>query len=93
MSTHRRWAAVCAAALLCAAALVLRFGPVGPKDQVCMKFDRTGRCLATWTIPKGRDRNEKPGQVNWLHTAARDSKGNMYLGGIRDRRAQKFVKK
>ena len=31
------------------------------------------------------------GRVSWLHAIALDSKGNIYLGGIKDGRAQKYV--
>lgn len=62
-----------------------------PKDQVVMKFDTTGRVRQVWTIPKGEDGHEKPGDVNWLHSVAHDSQGNLYLGDIIGKRAQKFV--
>ncbi|MGN6135320.1 MAG: peptidyl-alpha-hydroxyglycine alpha-amidating lyase family protein [Aureliella sp.] len=64
-----------------------------PKDQVVMKFDTHGRVHQLWTIPKGVDGQEKPGDVNWLHSVAIDSKGNLYLGDIIGKRAQKFVPK
>ncbi|NQU23978.1 MAG: 6-bladed beta-propeller [Candidatus Nealsonbacteria bacterium] len=63
-----------------------------PKDQVFMKFDRTGRLLQLWTIPKGENGEEKPGEVNWLHAIALDSKGNIYAGDIQGKKAQKFVR-
>lgn len=62
-----------------------------PKDQVFMKFDTTGRLTQLWTVPKARDGAEKPGECNWLHTMAFDSKGNLYAGDILGQRAQKFV--
>jgi len=65
---------------------------VPPKDQVVMKFTPSGKLLARWTLPKGRDGKEQPGEVNWLHAVALDSKGNLYVGDIRGRRAQKFVR-
>ncbi|MFO1064339.1 MAG: peptidyl-alpha-hydroxyglycine alpha-amidating lyase family protein [Pirellulales bacterium] len=61
-----------------------------PKDQVVMKFNREGRALQVWTIPKGEDGMEKLGEVNWLHAVAEDSQGNLYLGDIIGKRAQKF---
>lgn len=61
-----------------------------PKDQVFMKFDTTGTLLQLWTIPKGTDSHEKPGELNWLHALALDSKGNIYTGEINGKRAQKF---
>lgn len=62
-----------------------------PKDQLVMKFDPSGRALALWTFPKAEDGQEKPGEVNWVHSLALDSKGNLYLVDIRGKRAQKFV--
>ncbi len=63
-----------------------------PRDQLVMKFDTNGRVRQLWTIPKGEDGAEKPGDVNWLHAVALDSKGNLYLGDIIGKRAQKFVR-
>lgn len=63
-----------------------------PKDQVFMKFDTTGRLLQLWTVPKGEDGEEQPGQLNWVHGIALDSKGNIYATDIMGERAQKFVK-
>ena len=64
-----------------------------PKDQVFMKFNTDGKMLQLFTLPKGADKMEKPGDVNWVHAIAFDSKGNMYLGDILGKRAQKFVVK
>ncbi|MCS7239385.1 MAG: peptidyl-alpha-hydroxyglycine alpha-amidating lyase family protein [Thermoguttaceae bacterium] len=63
-----------------------------PKDQLVARFDTSGRMLQLWTIPKGEDGKEKPGEVNWLHTIALDSKGNLYLGDIVGKRVQKFIR-
>jgi DNA-binding beta-propeller fold protein YncE len=63
-----------------------------PKDQVIMRFDTTGRLLQLWTLPKGQDGKEQPGEVNWLHAIALDSQGNIYAGDIVGKRAQKFVR-
>ena len=67
--------------------------PLGcpPKDQLFMKFNSAGRVLLHWTLPKGEDDHEKPGELNWLHSIALDSKGNIYLGDIIGKRVQKFV--
>jgi streptogramin lyase len=62
-----------------------------PKDQVIMKFDTTGRVRQVWSLPKGEDDKEKPGEVNWLHMIAFDSKGNFYAGDVIGKRVQKFV--
>jgi DNA-binding beta-propeller fold protein YncE len=63
-----------------------------PKDQVVMKFATSGKLLQLWTIPKGEDGHERPGEVNWLHTVAEDSQGNLYVGDITGMRAQKLVR-
>lgn len=62
-----------------------------PRDQLVMKFAPSGRALQLWTIPKGVDGKEQPGDVNWLHAVAEDSHGNLYLGDIIGQRAQKFT--
>lgn len=62
-----------------------------PKDQLFMKFDTSGRLLQLWTVPKCEDGQEKPGELNWLHSMALDSKGNIYAVDIKGQRAQKFV--
>ncbi len=64
-----------------------------PKDQVFMKFDTSGKVTQLWTVPKGEDGKEQPGDLNWLHCLAFDSKGNLYAGDIIGKRAQKFVRK
>jgi sugar lactone lactonase YvrE len=63
-----------------------------PKDQLVMRFASSGRLLALWTIPKGVDGKEQPGEVNWAHAIAVDSHGNFYLGDILGKRIQKFVR-
>jgi hypothetical protein len=67
--------------------------PLGcpPKDQICVRFNTDGRVLELWTLPKGEDGREKPGELNWLHAIAVDSQGSVYLGDIIGRRIQKFV--
>ncbi|MSR31406.1 MAG: 6-bladed beta-propeller [Gemmataceae bacterium] len=66
--------------------------PLGcpPKDQVILKFNPEGKVLQHWTFPKGEDEKEKPGDLNWVHALAVDSQGNLYLGDIIGKRAQKF---
>ena len=51
------------------------------------------RDAGAWTIPKGEDGKEQPGDLNWLHCIALDSKGNIYAGDIVGKRIQKFVRK
>jgi DNA-binding beta-propeller fold protein YncE len=68
--------------------------PLGcpPKDQLFMKFNSAGKVLELHTVPKAEDGAEKPGELNWLHGIAFDSKGNLYLGDIIGQRVQKFVR-
>ncbi len=69
--------------------------PLGcpPKDQVFMKFNTDGKLLQLWTAPKAEDGNEKPGELNWLHAVALDSKGNIFAGDIIGQRVQKFIRR
>ncbi len=62
-----------------------------PKDQLFMRFDRNGKLLQLWTVPKGADGKEQPGELNWVHAMALDSEGNIYAGDIMGKKAQKFV--
>jgi streptogramin lyase len=63
-----------------------------PKDQVFMKFTPDGKLAQLWTVPKAVDGLEKPGECNWVHAIAVDSKGSLYVGDIIGKRAQKFVR-
>ena len=69
--------------------------PLGcpPRDQLIMKFDTSGKLLQMYGFPKGEDGAEQPGELNWVHCIAFDSKGNVYLGDIQGKRLQKFVLK
>jgi DNA-binding beta-propeller fold protein YncE/pimeloyl-ACP methyl ester carboxylesterase len=62
-----------------------------PKDQLLMRFDTTGRLLQLWSVPKGEDGKEQPGDLNWAHGLTVDSKGNIYVVDVMGKRAQKFV--
>ena len=64
-----------------------------PPDQILMKVDLKGKVLLrvpleSTTVPPG-----KSGEVSWVHGIAVDSQGNIYLGDIQGKRAQKFVRK
>jgi DNA-binding beta-propeller fold protein YncE len=61
-----------------------------PKDQLFLKFSPEGKLLRLVTVPKGIDGLERPGECNWVHAMAVDSKGNLYAGDIIGKRAQKF---
>lgn len=67
-----------------------------PTDQLVMKLDTTGRVLELWTFPMADPDNLKPGEIDWIHAMAVDSKGNLYLGDVADNskthRAQKFIR-
>jgi len=65
---------------------------VPPKDQIFVRFQPDGRVAQLWTVPKGRDGQEQPGECNWLHGLAVDAAGNLYAGDILGQRAQKFVR-
>ena len=62
-----------------------------PKDQIFMRFDPQGKALALWSVPKGTDGRERPGECNWAHGIAVDSVGSLYIGDIMGRRVQKFL--
>jgi len=64
-----------------------------PVDQVVVRFDTAGKVLDRFTLPKGQDGTEQPGEVNWLHGVAFDAKGNLYACDIKGKRAQKLVRK
>ncbi len=61
-----------------------------PKDQVVMMFAPTGRLMHLATFKKGLNGLERPGELNWVHCIGVDSKGNLYMGDIHGRKAQKF---
>jgi DNA-binding beta-propeller fold protein YncE len=61
---------------------------IPPKDQLVMVFAPDGRVTRLWGFPKG----QKPGEVDWIHALAVDHQGNLYLGDIQGRRAQKFFR-
>jgi hypothetical protein len=65
---------------------------VPPKDQMFMRFTPDGKLTQIWGVPKGEDGKEKPGELNWVHCIALDSRGNIYAGDINGKRIQKFVR-
>ncbi|MHC4673769.1 MAG: peptidyl-alpha-hydroxyglycine alpha-amidating lyase family protein [Planctomycetota bacterium] len=65
---------------------------VPPKDQIVVKFDSEGVVQEMWTFGVGQTGKEKPGELNWVHGIAVDSQGNLYLGDIKGKRMQKFVR-
>jgi DNA-binding beta-propeller fold protein YncE len=63
-----------------------------PPDQLMLKLGPEGRILGRWSLPKGKDGEEKPGELNWLHCVGVDSADNLYLGDIQGKRLQKFTR-
>jgi hypothetical protein len=61
---------------------------IPPKDQLIMVFTGDGRAIQLFTFPKG----QHPGELDWVHGLAVDRRGNLYLGDIQGRRAQKFLR-
>ena len=61
---------------------------IPPKDQLIMVFTPDGRATQLSTFPKG----QHSGELDWVHAMAVDRQGNLYLGDIQGRRAQKFLR-
>ncbi len=61
-----------------------------PKDQLVVRFDRSGKVQELWTFPLGKQGESQPGELWWVHALAVDSQGNLYTGDIHGRGAQKF---
>jgi hypothetical protein len=61
---------------------------IPPKDQLVMVFTPDGRVKRLWTFPKG----QRLGELDWVHAMAVDRRGNLYLGDIQGKRAQKFLR-
>jgi NHL repeat len=61
---------------------------IPPKDQLIMIFTGDGRLVQLFTFPKG----QHSGELDWVHGLAVDRRGNLYLGDIQGRRAQKFLR-
>lgn len=62
-----------------------------PSGQFVMKFTTDGRIEELWNFPcTPEDREAQPGELKWVHAIAVDSRGDIYLGDIQGRKAQKF---
>jgi len=61
-----------------------------PPDQVLMKLSTAGDVLLRVPLDTPVAAPGQPGAVDWVHAVAVDSQGNIYLGDIQGRRAQKF---
>jgi DNA-binding beta-propeller fold protein YncE len=61
-----------------------------PQDQVLIKFSLNGQVLQRIPLAKTKVPPGKPGELDWIHGIAVDTQGNIYLGDIQGKRAQKF---
>ena len=59
-------------------------------DELVMKLSPKGKVLRRVPLQKTAVAPGKPGELDWVHAIAVDSQGNLYLGDIQGRRAQKF---
>lgn len=64
-----------------------------PPDQIVMKLSLQGQVLLRVPLTKTTTPPGKTGELDWVHGIAVDAQGNLYLGDIQGRRAQKFVPK
>ena len=64
-----------------------------PPDQVLMKLSLKGEVLLRIPLPKTAVPPGKSGELDWVHAIAFDSQGDLYLGDIQGKRAQKFLLK
>jgi hypothetical protein len=56
-----------------------------------VQLDTSGKVLRRVPLRLAAGAPSKQGEVDWIHTVAVDSQGNLYLGDIMGRRAQKFI--
>jgi sugar lactone lactonase YvrE len=62
-----------------------------PPDQMLMKLSTSGEVLARVPLKSPATPPSKPGEVDWVHAIAIDSQGDLYLGDIQGKRAQKWT--
>ena len=62
-----------------------------PLGQLLVKFDTAGKALLRVPLDMPSDTGAKPGDVDWVHCIAVDSKGRIYLGDIQGKRVQRFL--
>ncbi len=62
-----------------------------PPDQILMKLSDEGSVLLRMPLATIQDPPGRPGEVDWVHAVAVDSRNNIYLGDIEGQRAQKFT--
>lgn len=61
-----------------------------PADQWIMKFNTEGKVLLRIPLAVIQAMPGKPGEVDWVHAIAVDRQGDLYLGDVQGKRAQKF---
>ena len=61
-----------------------------PPDQLLIKLSPDGKVLLRVSLQQTTAAPGNPGEVDWVHCIAIDSKGSIYLGDIQGKRAQKF---
>ncbi|MBN1806689.1 MAG: 6-bladed beta-propeller [Sedimentisphaerales bacterium] len=61
-----------------------------PADQIVMKLSLKGKVLKRVNLVMAWKAPGKPGELDLVHAIAVDSHGNLYLGDIQGKRAQKF---
>ncbi len=61
-----------------------------PADQLLVQLDTSGKVLLRVPLRLAAAAPSKPGELDWVHTVAVDSQGNLYLGDIMGKRAQRF---
>lgn len=59
-----------------------------PKDQLMLKINTKGKILERFGNPGG----QMPGETDWVHCIAVSPRGEVYVGDIQGKRAQKFVR-
>ncbi len=62
-----------------------------PVGQLLVKLNTQGEALLRVPLNMPSASGGKPGDVDWVHCIAVDSKGRIYLGDIQGKRVQRFV--
>jgi sugar lactone lactonase YvrE len=62
-----------------------------PVAQLLVKFNTEGKALLRVPLEMPSAAGSNPGDVDWVHCIAVDSKGRIYLGDIQGKRVQRFV--
>ena len=62
-----------------------------PLGQLLVKFDPDGNPIFRVPLDMPAAAGAKPGDIDWVHCIALDSKGRIYLGDIEGKRIQRFL--